>query len=160
MKIESSRFGAMEIKDEDVITLSNGLIGLPGTRYALIAQKEGSPFLWLHSVEHGNLAVPVTNPWLFHPEYEVRVSDDDAGALELDSPEQVDILCIVRASEELGEFTINLLSPLVVHGGKRVGKQVINEAGGYAVNEPLFGEVELEQARVASPQAPVALQTA
>jgi flagellar assembly factor FliW len=160
MKIDSSRFGPIEIRDEDVITLPQGLIGLEGTRYALIAQTEDSPFLWLHSVENGELALPVTNPWLFFPQYEVRISDEDASQLNLDGPEQVDIFCIVRAAQELVDFTINLLSPIAVHGAKRVGKQVLNEAGGYDVREPLFFEVDLEHAGAAAPQAPVAAQTA
>lgn len=160
MKIDSSRFGPIEIRDEDVITLPQGLVGLPGTRYVLIAQTENSPFLWLHSVDDGELALPVTNPWLFFPEYEVRISDEDAAQLELDGPEQVDIFCIVRAAQELVDFTINLLSPIAIHGGKRLGKQVLNDAGGYDVREPLFFEVDLEQAGTATTQAPVAAQTA
>ena len=159
MKIDSSRFGPIEIRDEDVISLPQGLIGLPGTRYALIAQTENSPFLWLHSVEDANLALPVTNPWLFFPEYEVRISDDDASQLELEGPEQVDIFCIVRAAQELVDFTINLLSPIAIHGAMRVGKQVLNETGGYDVREPLFCEVDLEHAGAAAPPAPVAAPT-
>jgi flagellar assembly factor FliW len=138
-----------------VVTLPQGLIGLAGTRYALLAQTESSPFLWLHSVDDGGLALPVTNPWLFFPEYEVRLSDEDAAQLEVEGPEQVDIFCVVRASEELVDFTINLLSPIVIHSAKRLGKQVINEAGGYGVREPLFFEVDLDDAGSATPQTPV-----
>jgi flagellar assembly factor FliW len=160
MKIESSRFGAIEVRDEDVIILPQGLIGLGGTKFALIAQSEGSPFLWLHSVEDGGLALPVTNPWLFFSDYEMKLSDEDVEQLELDGPEQVDIFCVVRAAEELVDFTINLLSPIAVNGKKRIGKQVINEAGGYNVREPLFFEVDLEDAGSSAPQAPVAVRTA
>ncbi|MFN8187072.1 MAG: flagellar assembly protein FliW [Gaiellales bacterium] len=160
MKIDSSRFGSIEIPDDNVIALPQGLIGLAGTRYALIAQSEGSPFLWLHSVDDGGLAVPVTNPWLFFPEYEVRLSDDDAAQLELEGPEQADILCIVCAAEDLAGFTVNLLSPVVVNGERRLARQVINEASGYGVREPLFSEVELGEAGTAEPQAPVVSKVA
>ena len=154
MKIDSSRFGPIEIPEEKVITLPQGLIGLPGTKYALVARDEKSPFLWLHSVEDGGLALPVTNPWLFFPEYEVRISDEDAEQLGLEGPEQADILCVVRAAQEIGDFTVNLLSPIVLHAAKRVGKQVINEVG-YDVRVPLFAEVELAEAGATETQAPV-----
>jgi flagellar assembly factor FliW len=154
MKIDSSRFGPIEIPEEKVITLPQGLIGLPGTKYALVTRDENSPFLWLHSVEDGGLAIPVTNPWLFFPEYEVRISDDDAASLGLEGPEQADILCVVRAAEEIRDFTVNLLSPIVLHAEKRVGKQVINEVH-YDVRVPLFAEVDLAEAGAAEPQAPV-----
>jgi flagellar assembly factor FliW len=156
VQINSTRFGRIEIRDDAVLEFPDGLIGLPGTRYALIAQNEDSPFYWLHSVDDGDLALPVTNPWLFFTDYEARVSEDDASALELEWPEQANIFCVVRATERPEDFTANLLAPIVVHAAKRVGRQVINEAAGYRVREPLFSEVELNNVQPASPGVPVA----
>ena len=83
MQIESTRFGTIDIRDDAVITFPDGLIGLPGTRYALIAQSDETAFYWLHSVDDPAIALPVTNPWLFFGDYEVRVADEDAGKLDL-----------------------------------------------------------------------------
>jgi flagellar assembly factor FliW len=156
MQIDSTRFGRIEIREDAVLEFPDGLIGLPGTRYALIAQTEDSPFYWLHSVDDPDLALPVTNPWLFFGDYEARVSDDDAAALGLEGPEQATIFCVVRASDKIEEFTVNLLAPVVLHAARRIGRQVINEAGGYRVREPLFAEVELNAVEPASPGVPVA----
>jgi flagellar assembly factor FliW len=156
VQIDSSRFGRIEIREEAVLTFPEGLIGLPGTRYALIAQDEGSPFYWLHSVEDADLALPVTNPWLFYGDYEARVSDEDAKALELEGPEDAAIFCVVRAAERPEDCTVNLLAPVVVHAARRAGRQVINEAAGYRVREPLFAEVELNNVEPSSPGVPVA----
>jgi flagellar assembly factor FliW len=122
MDIESTRFGTFQVREDLVLTFSEGLIGLPGQRYALVAKDEGSPFYWLHSAEHADVAVPVTNPWLFFSDYEVRVSDEDA--------------------EELG-----LAAPVIIHRANRLGRQIINDAGGYSVRHHLFSEVELNEAR-------------
>jgi flagellar assembly factor FliW len=156
MQIESTRFGRIEIREDAVLTFPDGLIGLPGTQYALIAQTEDSPFYWLHSVEDGDLALPVTNPWVFFADYEARVSDDDAAEIGIEAPEEVTIFCVVRAAERPEDFTANLLAPVVVHAARRLGKQVINEARGYRVREPLFAEVELSAVEPASPGVPVA----
>jgi len=48
---------------------------LPSQQWTLLAQADG-PFFWLHSMEDPDLALPVTNPWSFFPEYEVKISDD------------------------------------------------------------------------------------
>src|SRR4051812_2246267 len=141
MKIDSTRFGELEIRDEAVLEFPDGLIGLEGSRFALVAQDEQTPFYWLQSCEEPDLALPVTNPWLFFPEYEARVSDDDAAKLDLEGPEAATIFCVVRAAETIEDFTANLLAPIVVHAARRVGRQVINEASGYRVREPLFAEV-------------------
>ena len=83
MQIESTRFGILDVRDDTVIAFPNGLIGLPGTRYVLVAQTDRTPFYWLHSAEHDDIAVPVTMPWLFFADYEVRVPDEDAAQLML-----------------------------------------------------------------------------
>ena len=156
MQIESTRFGKVEIRDDAVLTFPDGLIGLPGSRYALVAQNEGSAFLWLHSVDDPGIALPVTNPWLFFNDYEVNVSDEDAAKLSLNGPEQADIFCVVRAAERLEDFTINLRGPIVIHGSDRVGRQIINDAADYPVRQPLFSEVELAQVGQTAPATPVA----
>ncbi len=147
MDIESTRFGTFQVRDDLVLTFADGLIGLPGQRYALVAKDEGSPFYWLHSADHAEVAVPVTNPWLFFSDYEVRVSDEDAELLGLTAPEHADIFCIVRASSDLQDFTVNLAAPVVIHRANRLGRQIINDAGGYSVRHHLFSEVELNEAR-------------
>ena len=155
MTVESTRFGTFEVEDGHVLTFPDGLPGLPGERYALVARDENQPFFWLHSVDHGDIAVPVTNPWLFFGDYEVRVADDEAKRLGLASPDEAEIYCVVRASERLDEFTVNLAGPVIIHRGNRVGRQIINDAGGYSVRHPLFSEVELDEAAAAARPVPV-----
>ena len=155
MDIESTRFGTFHVLDDLVLTFPDGLIGLPGERYALVAKDESSPFFWLHSADHADVAVPVTNPWLFFSEYEVRVSDEDAGTLELTAPDDADIFCIVRATAELDEFTVNLAAPVIIHRSRRLGRQIINDAGGYSVRHRLFSEVELNEAKAMATGKPV-----
>jgi flagellar assembly factor FliW len=150
MVIDSTRFGTFEVGDDAVLTFPDGVPGLPGERYALVARDANSPFYWLHSVEHANIALPVTNPWTFFPDYEVRVPDADALRVQLDAPEHAEILCVVRATEALEDFTVNLAGPIVVNGSRKLGRQILNDAGGYSVRHPLFAEVELTEARAAA----------
>ena len=156
--ITSTRFGEVEVRDDAVLEFPDGLIGLPGTRYALLGNTPDSPFFWLHSVDHDDIAVPVTNPWLFFDSYEVRVSDDDAARLALADPADADIYCVVRATEDIENCSVNLAAPVVLHTNNRVGRQIINDAHGYAVREPLFGEVELGDVQATTPRVPVAAQ--
>jgi flagellar assembly factor FliW len=154
MKIESTRFGSIEIRDDAVIEFPDGLIGLPGKRWALVAQSEDSAFSWLHSVEDASLALPVTNPALFYRDYEVQLSDEDAAPLKLADVADAQILCVVRAAERIEDFTINLRGPLVVNRSSGIGRQVINEIASYGVRQPLFGRVAL--AETAATKVPVA----
>ena len=136
VNIESTRFGSIEIPDDGVIEFPIGLIGLAGTRYALVAKEEDSAFLWLHSIDDPSLALAVTNPFQFFPSYEVVLSDSEAARIGITSPDQADVFVTVRTAPELENFRCNLRAPLLVSAGK--GFQVINEAADAPVRAPLF----------------------
>ena len=147
MLLESTRFGGIEVDDRDLLVLPDGLIGLPGTSYTLIATSDESPFRWLHSTEDPELALPVSSPWSFFSDYEVRVPDADVASLGLDDASGAEILCVVKASETLEDFTINLAAPIVIHRDRRIARQVINEVVGYDVRQRLLSDAQLEQLR-------------
>jgi flagellar assembly factor FliW len=147
VNIESTRFGAIEVPEEAVLEFPNGLIGLGGTRYTLIAREESAPFLWLHSLDDPSLAVPVTNPWFFFSSYEVEVSDAEAERIGVSDPAQADVYVTVRAGEAIEDFRANLRAPILVSGGR--GHQVINEASGTSVRTPLFEEIPAAEQVVA-----------
>jgi flagellar assembly factor FliW len=136
VNIESTRFGSIEIADDGVIEFPNGLIGLAGTRYALVAKEEDSAFLWLHSIDDPSLALAVTNPFQFFPSYEVVLSDSEAARIGITSPDQADVFVTVRTAPELENFRCNLRAPILVSAGR--GFQVINEAEDAPVRAPLF----------------------
>ena len=134
--VESSRFGTLEIEESAVIEFPTGLIGLGGTRWTLVGDITDGPFQWLHSLEDGDLALPVTNPWAFFADYEVELSDADTAKLDAD---EATVLVTVRAGAELADFSANLRAPILIAKGR--GHQMINEATDAPVRAALFGEV-------------------
>jgi flagellar assembly factor FliW len=137
--IDSTRFGSLDIPDDAVIEFPNGLIGLGGTRYTLIAREESAPFLWLHSIDDPSLAIPVTTPWQFFAQFAVEISDSEAERIGVTDPSEAEVLVTVRAGESLDDFRANLRAPILISGGR--GHQVINEADGTSVRAPLFAEI-------------------
>lgn len=135
--IDSARFGRVEIDPATVIEFPEGLIGLGGSRYALLAQDAETPFLWLHSLEDPALALPVTNPHQFFDSFAVELTDEDAERLGLGSAgAEPDVYVTVRAAPALEEVTVNLKAPILIRGG--YAYQVINQAPGCALRAPLF----------------------
>jgi flagellar assembly factor FliW len=144
LTFESSRFGKLEIQSEAVIEFPAGLIGLGGARYALLSTDDKSPFAWLQSVDDPDVALPITNPWLFFTDFAVDIDDAEAARIGIDDPSKVDVWVTVRAAAELEGFSANLRAPILVWNGR--GHQVINEAKDAAVRAPLFQESTVEQA--------------
>ena len=137
MHFDSTRFGPLDLAEDQVIEFPSGLIGLGGSRYALVATDDDTPFRWLQSLEDPDLALPVTSPFLFFEDYAVELSDADSARIGTDDPAEIDVWVTVRAAAEASEVTVNLQAPIVVHGGR--GFQVINEAANSGVRTPLVG---------------------
>jgi flagellar assembly factor FliW len=133
--VNSTRFGALDVPEEAVIEFPEGLIGVGGRRFALLTREESGAFKWLQEIDDGELALPVTDPFPFFPDYEVQLSDAEAERIGVSDPAAADVLVIVRAAEQLEDFSVNLLAPLIVSRG--IGHQVINEVAA-SVRAPLL----------------------
>ena len=144
LTIDSTRFGSLDIPDDAVIEFPNGLIGLGGTKFALLARSEDSAFIWLHSMDDPELAVPVTNPWRFFGDFEVELSDEEAERIGITDAEQTSVYVTVRAAEELEDFHANLRAPILIAHGR--GHQVINQASEAPIRAPLFAGLAKETA--------------
>ena len=136
LTIESSRFGQVEIDPASVLEFPEGLIGLAGSRYAMIADNPEAPFMWLQSLDDPSLALPVTNPHRFFADFAVEVVDEDAERLSLDASSAMDVYVTVRAAPTLKDFTANLKAPILARSGQ--AWQVINQAPGCELRVPLF----------------------
>jgi flagellar assembly factor FliW len=138
LTFESTRFGPVEVEHDAVIEFPSGLIGLGGSRYALVSASPDAPFSWLHSVDDADVALPVTNPWLHFADYDVELSDADTERVGATEADDVAVWVTVRAAGELSGFSCNLRAPIVIWNGR--GHQVINEAPDAPVHAPLFPE--------------------
>ena len=144
MQIATTRFGALEIQEEQIIHIPSGIIGFPNDRkYVLLEQKKGSPFMWLQSVDNGALAFVLINPLLFKPDYKVEIGPEDAEDLGLkNGGNEAQIMAIVNILNR-GEdgkptaITANLLGPIVINPEKRLAKQVVLYDGQYSHRHPI-----------------------
>lgn len=135
-KVNSTRFGELQVPTEALIDFPSGLIGVGGRRFALLTRDEGGAFKWLQETERGDLALPVVEPFQFFADYEVVISDAEAARIGIEDPAEADVLAVVRAAGKLEDFTINLKAPILVREG--VAHQVINDAPGAEVRVPLL----------------------
>ena len=124
--LRSTRFGELEVPAEAVIEFPNGLIGLGGSRYTLLARSDEAMFVWLHSVDDPAIAIPLTHPWKFFADYAVE-------------PAAAQVYVTVRAAEAIEDFTANLRAPILLVEGR--GFQVINQAPDSPVRIPLLAGV-------------------
>ncbi|HEY1687884.1 MAG TPA: flagellar assembly protein FliW [Solirubrobacteraceae bacterium] len=136
IQIDSTRFGSLEVPEEELIEFPLGLIGIEGSRYVFVDPKPGSAFRWLHSVEDPAFALPVVNPSAVMSSFTLSVGAEERQRVGLDDLADAGVYVTVRATPDPTEATINLRAPLVIWRGR--GHQVINTAPGASLRAPLI----------------------
>lgn len=144
IKVKTTRFGEIEVKEADVIALPSGLIGFPElTRYVLLDHDKDSPFKWLQSLEDGAIAFVLINPLLFKPDYTVEVTEAEVSDLDLQNEEDAVISVIITMPSNPQNMTANLKAPLVFNLKNRRGKQLILNNAAYTTRHNIMEEVRM-----------------
>ena len=150
MKIQTTRFGELEIADSSVITFNKGIPGFEESKkYVLIPadEKGETPFFFLQSTEKEEVNFFLVDPFSFFAEYDIKLKDQMVEKLELENPTDAIVLTTVTAKGEIKDATTNLKAPLVINNSKQLGMQIVLDNKDYLIKQPLFQHSEKAVAR-------------
>ncbi len=126
------------IGQEHVLTFEDGIPGFPGSRrFVLVEVAEDSVFQLLQSLDEPEVALLVTVPWLFFPDYAPELSELERASLGIERREDAIVFCAVTLDAERETVYLNLLAPFVVNAETRRGRQVILSDSSYPVRAPV-----------------------
>lgn len=136
--IQTTRFGELECKAEDVIVFSNGLPGFLANKKFIFVEIEDSPFQYLQSLDEASLAFIVASPFDFFSDYEFELSGGIMDEMNIKSSESVLVYNIVNVQGELATATMNLAAPIIINKIENTGIQHILPNSTYSIYQPLF----------------------
>jgi len=154
LKIETTRFGQIEIEEDKIIFFPSGILGFPqARRYVLIPHREGSPFCWLQAVDVPELAFVVIETSMFFPDFKPELPKEAKEEIHLREGDDLSLLAIVTISKENpADITANLLGPIAVNIPRRLAKQVVLDARKYPLKAPLTPILQKMAETKATPQ--------
>lgn len=127
MKIQTTRFGELDVADETLIELASGMVGFPDdTQFAWIAHRNSTDVAWIQSVTSATLAFPLINAVSIaagYPDVPVEQIAEQAG-LEFSSAAALALMVVIAAAPG-GPPTVNLMAPVVINSETRKGAQVV-----------------------------------
>jgi flagellar assembly factor FliW len=140
MKIQTSRFGELTVKDEEIFYFPEGLLGFGAfKRYFTFENPSGGPFEWLQSTEVANLAFVVCDPVLFRPDYEVKVKREELESIRLkDIADAIVRVIVVVPKGRPEHMTVNLQGPLVFNTREMLAKQLVLPGDKYSTRHRVF----------------------
>jgi flagellar assembly factor FliW len=139
LDIETLRFGKIAVQEDKVITFPRGILGFAKNKqYLLFPHSEDSPFLWLQSVEDGDLAFVVMNPRLVKADYSLDVDQNVLNELDAKQETDLEVVCIVTIPRnDPKRMTINLLGPIIINAKSRSAMQIICDKQSYSHQHPV-----------------------
>lgn len=143
MLIETAALGQLDINEDQIYHFPKGIPGFEHeTDFAVIDLKEG-PFSYLQSLKTDNLALLITDPFVFYKGYEFELPKSEAEELAIQG--SVQVLAVVTIKEKLEESTLNLLAPIVFNPVTRMGKQIVLHHSSYSTKQLLWTEGQTKE---------------
>jgi len=144
MKVNTSRFGVVEVADTDIMEFSDGLLGFEHLkRFFIVDPADETLILWLQSADSADVAFPILEPKLFKADYKVRLSANELRTLRIDAANKKDTLvyCILTIPAEVSAMTANLKAPIVINTASRQARQVVLQENEYSVKFAMYKEL-------------------
>lgn len=147
MKIETTRFGEIEVDESRILTFIEPIIGYNQySKYTIVEKEENDLFKWLQCVENPELAFPISVPSYFNISYIFEIDDVTAEKLEAKDAEDLMILNIVTIpASNPKDATINLLGPVIINSKNNKGLQYIVTNTSYSSRYPLFEKEAVQE---------------
>ena len=142
MKLKTSRFGEIDIKPEEVYRFKNGIFGFENFRKFVLLKEDDGIFVWLQSIENGELAFVLINPMDFYYEYVLDIDQNDAKDLQIKEDSQTEIFAIVVIPDDVNKMTANLQGPIVFNHSEKVAKQVISVNQDHQLKHKILEEMQ------------------
>jgi flagellar assembly factor FliW len=125
VKVATKAYGLIDVDERQKIIFPQGLFGFENLTEYLLLDAEKQPFYWLQSVDVEQVAFVLVSPFLFRPDYEVNINNDELAEIEINLPEKALIFSIVTIPQDGSPMTANLQGPLVINRDTRTGKQAV-----------------------------------
>lgn len=140
MKINTTRFGEIEIVDSSCFDIVSPILGYEDEKqFAIIEHKDGSNFKWLQSTKTASLAFAITMPGFFGIDYVFELPDSTQEELNITNADDIVVFNIVVIPHENPRAsTVNLLAPIIFNIANQKASQVILVGTNFKIDYPLF----------------------
>ena len=137
----TTRFGNVEVLEEDIIFFSNGIPGFEEKREWFFLGEQKNPIKWLQNFEDGSIALPVMAPQTVCPEYDAKIPEFELQCIKPENVEDLVLMSVVTIpSDARWNMSVNLRAPIVINRKLKLGCQVIAINEEYDVRHFVFTE--------------------
>ena len=146
-KVNTLRFGEVEVAEDKVVHFADGIPAFEDEHeFVIVPYDDESPYVFLQSLTTPDLAFLMTVPFIFFPEYEFEIDDENQNKLELTKQEDMVVYTLLTINGgKVKDMTANLMAPVVLNTANMQARQIVLDRSSYTTKHRLFPENKEEQ---------------
>jgi flagellar assembly factor FliW len=125
VKVLTKAYGMVDVNEHQKVTFPSGLFGFESLKDYVLLDAEQQPFYWLQSLDEEKTAFILIDPFIFRPDYEMDIDNEELRPIGITDPEKAVIFTIVTVPSDNSPMTANLQGPLVINRDSRLGVQAV-----------------------------------
>lgn len=141
MQVHTKPYGVIDVDERQKIVFPFGILGFESLKNYVLIDAKQQPFYWLQSMEVPEIAFILINPFVFRPDYEIDVSDDELSEIGITTQENILVFSIVTIPENQQKMTANLQGPIIINKVDRIGRQAISANTKWKVRHHILDEL-------------------
>jgi len=143
MKVQTTRFGELELDKNDIITFTEGPLGFDHLKKFFIVDPGDKTFiLWLQSADDSATAFPILEPRIFKTDYIVKLLPGELNSLALSDLKAASVFSILTIPQNITEMSANLKAPIVINNTTKIGRQIVLQDSKLDVRHPMYNELK------------------
>jgi flagellar assembly factor FliW len=141
MQVNTKAYGPIEVDERQQIYFPFGILGFENLKDYVLLDAKQQPFYWLQSSDVSEIAFVLINPFIFRPDYEIDVPDEELQEIGIETYEDVLVFAIVTIPEDQKKMTANLQGPIIINKKERIGRQAIASNPKWKVRHQILDEL-------------------
>jgi flagellar assembly factor FliW len=142
MKLKTKPYGVIDVDERQAVEFPFGIFGFENLKQYVLLDAEQQPFYWLQSTDVQDVAFILINPFLFRPDYNIDVPDEDLDEIDITDPRQALVFAIVTIPDNQSKMTANLQGPIIINKDSRKGRQSISSNVKWKVKHLILEELK------------------
>jgi len=143
VKLDTTRFGELEVDKKDIIIFKEGLLGFENLKkFFIVDPGDQTLILWFQSIEDPSTAFPIIEPKIFQPEYVVKLLPAELSSLNLESINDASVYTILTIPKVVTEMSANMKAPIVINNKSKLARQIVLQDSKLEVRCQMYKELK------------------
>lgn len=143
MKVNTTRFGELEVEKKDIITFTEGMLGFEELKeFFVVDPGDQTLILWLQSSQDSEVAFPIIEPRIFKPDYKITLLPIELNSLKLEGLNDASVYTILTIPGDVQQMTANMKAPIIINNKTKNARQIVLQDNKLEVKYEMYNELK------------------